>query len=110
MPKWVLHRPGTQSKVAKRGSGTSEVSRSRVGRKPSPGRWVLHDPETIKAPEGHGWHFDDYEPSWRGIVGERWTCDYGCKSFVWPHEPQPGQYHAWDCPYWWNEGRDLTPF
>lgn len=85
MGKWNVHRPTL---------------------KPSaPGRWTLHSPEKANKPEGHGWHLEEHTPK-----HSRWTCDYGCKSFVWMNDPQPGQYHAWDCPYWTNEGKHLTPF
>lgn len=74
--------------------------------KPKPGRaYTFAVPSKAMPPSGHGWHHDGAERD-----GNRWTCDYNCKSFVWTSHPKPGQYHAWDCPYWANEGKHLTPF
>ena len=88
---------------------------------PPPNKRVLADlSKLMPARLEHGWRFEDVERQrrkGRWEVGERWTCDYrqadgtsGCKSFVWKQKPEPGQYHAWDCPYWQHEGKDLQPF
>lgn len=112
--KWNIHRPASPS--SKR-DGRPTPGRRHVKPndcQPSRGRWVFHDSSTPNPPEGTGWHRDDDPPTrataFRAPVGGRWTCDYGCKSFVWTRDPDPAQFHAWDCPYWNNEGKGLTPF
>lgn len=113
MSKWKIHRPAAQSKKAAGRSTKSKPTTKPNERKPSSGRWIIHKPSEANPPSGHGWHFDGNETTRRGNrmeLGERWTCDYGCKSFVWTTSPEPGQYHAYDCPYWQNEGKELTPF
>lgn len=104
--KWTFHRPAAHSPQR-----TSKPQQATAPRqlpkeyKTSSGRWTFHLPQQTNEPEGAGWHLDGPERD-----GDRWTCDYGCKSFVWSHEPEPGEYHAFDCPYWHNEGKDKTPF
>lgn len=114
MAKWSFHRPTTQPQESSLDSNKAKAKYGIPGRKSSPsGRWKFHLPDQVNTPEGHGWHFDEtaqVRKKNRVALGERWTCDYGCKSFVWSHLPEPGQYHAYDCPYWQNEGSNLTPF
>lgn len=42
-----------------------------------------------------------------------WLCQYGCKTFPVREAPQGvdnDDYHAYDCPYWWEAGIHETPF
>jgi len=111
--KWIIHRPASPSSTR---DGRPSSDKRRVipnDNKSARGRWVFHDTSQPNPPEGTGWHRDGDPPpprAFRMNVGERWTCDYGCKSFTWTHDPDPGQFHAYDCPYWINEGKGLTPF
>lgn len=108
MAKWNFHRPASRASSAPKKQTTTPNRR-----KTATGRWSFHDPKDTQPASGHGWHFDGAETTRTKratVEGERWTCDYGCKSFVWTQAPEPGQFHAWDCPYWQNEGQQLTPF
>ena len=100
-PKWTFHREEGKDK-----------GRPRKVVVP-PKRWTFHDGELQPDDNATGWRVE--EPEGRGM---RFTCDYvqgdgspGCKSFIWESDPEPGQYHAWDCPYWNTpEGREHSPF
>lgn len=71
-----------------------------------------------KAPEfdvGEGIHFT--KPDYTGLSKDHypladardgWTCPYGCPGTL--AKIPDIQAHSWDCPYWWNEGKDKTPF
>lgn len=114
MPTWIVHRPAAQPNTASRASTAKRATLILAGGQSSLGRWTFHDPASQGEPVGHGWHFDGIES--RRMAGrdvqwlQRWTCDYGCKTFLWSREPEPGEYHAFDCPYWDREGKDSTPF
>lgn len=38
-----------------------------------------------------------------------WTCKYGCPGILVLKGTQV-PHHAWNCPYWENEGSNDTPF
>ena len=114
MPRksWTFHRPTPTTQPKALGARNAEG-----GGQPPSGRWTFHDPAAVAAEPAMwtGWRIDDDGAT---PLGQRWTCDFqqpdgaaGCKSFVWTKDPLPGQFHAWDCPYWQSEhGRHHTPF
>lgn len=56
-----------------------------------------------------------YKPngsSWIELDGY-WCCEYGCKTFKVKEAPSgvnDNDYHAYDCPYWYEAGINETPF
>lgn len=41
--------------------------------------------------------------------GEIFACEYGCPGMR-IDRPDGVVLHKWDCPYWWNEGKDKSPW
>lgn len=91
--------PRSRQQGAKAGNQPAESSGKRFS------VFVPKKPDTEKSggPKGSAWIEHD------GL----WVCMYGCKSF-WVREAPNGvadnDYHAYNCPYWFNEGIDETPF
>lgn len=103
----TFHRPAAQPPKPATKSKPAAVRGQKKpnAHKPPSGRWTFAVPSKITPAKETGWHPD--EPEGKGV---RWTCNYGCKSFVWTTDPNPGEYHAFDCPYWEHEGKQETPF
>lgn len=92
-------------------------------------RFTVHDPKTRETPtpveSRASRRFNVYVPSppnverykpngaaWIECDGY-WMCEYGCKTFRTKEAPNgvaSDDYHAYDCPYWWEQGIHETPF
>jgi hypothetical protein len=124
--RFKVYRPAVVDPVASRkGGNRPAVSRFSVHRgspsrkyvdvdftaaepnEPPPSRFSVYRP---KPPEVERWK--PTGAAWIEHDGY-WLCVYRCKTFKVREAPKgvdDDDYHAWDCPYWFNEGIDQTPF
>lgn len=47
-------------------------------------------------------------PMWRPAEDE-WDCKYDCPGITFAGLQQQTT-HSWNCPFWWKEGKNKTPF
>lgn len=77
-----------------------------------------HDDDDESTPElfdTRKWRLDKHDATAEQLrngqyplfIPNDWHCSYECRGIEFPNGKQT---HSWNCPYWWNEGKDDTPF